>query len=108
MSGIGKFPFVNLSNDKLDFESLIVGKTLTKTVVLRNFSQVKAKFKVEQINDDGKDQSFQLSSKSGIIKPGGAHEISITYAPTIVGMYTNAQYMIRTLGGNELKLQFMG
>ena len=40
--------------------------------------------------------------------PGGFHEISITYAPSIVGMYTNAQYLIKTLGGNELKLQCMG
>jgi len=38
MSGIGKFPYVNLSHEKLDFESLTVGKTLTKNIQLRNHS----------------------------------------------------------------------
>lgn len=44
MSGIGKYPYVNLSDDKLNFESLTVGKSLTKTVELRNHSQVTASF----------------------------------------------------------------
>lgn len=38
MSGIGKFPFVNLSTEKLDFESLTVGKEAFKNVELRNYS----------------------------------------------------------------------
>jgi len=42
MSGIGKFPFVSMNHEKLDFESLIVGKTLTKSITLKNYSQVKA------------------------------------------------------------------
>jgi hypothetical protein len=46
MSGIGKFPFVNLSNEKLNFDSLTVGKESVKSVELRNFSQVKAQFKI--------------------------------------------------------------
>jgi len=72
MSGIGKFPFVNLSNEKLDFEALTVGKETVKTVELRNFSLVKAAFSIEEINDDGKDKAFTLSIKGGIIKPGGS------------------------------------
>ena len=69
MSGIGKFPFVNLSNEKLDFESLTVGKDMVKTVELRNFSQVKAQFSIQEINDDGKDKAFTLNVKEGLIKP---------------------------------------
>lgn len=46
MSGIGKFPFVNLNNEKLDFEQLTVGKSDSKTVELRNYSQVKAQWVV--------------------------------------------------------------
>lgn len=32
MSGIGKFPFVNISDEKLNFEQMTVGKTLTKKI----------------------------------------------------------------------------
>jgi hypothetical protein len=63
MSGIGKFPFVNLSNEKLNFESLTVGTELVKTVELRNFSQVKAQYSIEEVNDDGKDHAFTLNTK---------------------------------------------
>lgn len=72
MSGIGKFPFVNLSNEKLDFESLTVGKEIVKNVELRNHSQVKAAYSIEEVNDDGKDKAFNLNTKGGIIKPGGS------------------------------------
>ena len=108
MSGIGKFPFVNLSNEKLDFESLTVGKEITKNVELRNFSLVKAAFLIEEINDDGKDKAFILNTKGGIIKPGGSQEITVTYVPTIVGQFTSTQFSIKILGGNEMKLSVIG
>ena len=85
MSGIGKFPFVNLSQEKLDFETLTVGKDDYKGVELRNHSLVKAKFSIEEINDDGKDKAFTLSIKEGWINPGGSQQITVSYCPTIVG-----------------------
>jgi hypothetical protein len=50
---------------------------------------VKAQFEVSSINDDGKDPSFELSCSSGVINPGSSYEITVTYSPSIVGMYTN-------------------
>jgi hypothetical protein len=38
MSGIGKFPFVSINHERLDFEQLTVGKELSKSVTLRNYS----------------------------------------------------------------------
>lgn len=102
MSGIGKFPYVNISHEKLDFESLTVGKTLTKNIQLRNHSQVKAIFNVERINDDGKDNSFSLSQTTGTIIPGGSCKITVTYQPMIVGQFSSTHYSIQILGGNEL------
>ena len=61
MSGIGKFPFITVNHEKLDFESLTVGKVTHKTIDVRNYSQVKAEFHIETINDDGKDDSITLS-----------------------------------------------
>jgi|APCry1669189000_1035189.scaffolds.fasta_scaffold170040_1 hypothetical protein len=61
MSGIGKFPFITVNHEKLDFESLTVGKVIQKTIDVRNYSQVKAEFHIETINDDGKDDSITLS-----------------------------------------------
>ena len=61
MSGIGKFPFITVNHEKLDFESLTVGKVTQNTIDVRNYSQVKAEFHIETINDDGKDDSITLS-----------------------------------------------
>jgi len=108
MSGIGKYPYVNLSDDKLNFESLTVGKSLSKTVELRNHSQVTACFTIEKINDDGKDVSFKLSKESGTIVPGSSTNITVTYEPSLVGSFSNTQYSIKILGGNDLKLSCSG
>ena len=108
MSGIGKYPYVNLSDEKLNFESLTVGKSMSKTVELRNYSQVTACFTIEKINDDGKDTSFTLNKEAGTIQPGASTKITVTYDPTIVGSFSNTQYSIKTLGGNELKLSCSG
>ena len=58
---------------------------MEKTVELRNYSQVKAIFKLEEINDDGKDLAFSLSTKKGTIKPGSSVKITVKYNPTIIG-----------------------
>lgn len=49
---------MNATEDKLNFESLTVGQTGEKKIELRNYSQVKAVFNFEKINDDGTDLSF--------------------------------------------------
>lgn len=46
MSGIGKYPFIEISTDKIDFETLTVGKTASQTVRMRNYSQVKAQYDI--------------------------------------------------------------
>lgn len=72
VSGIGKFPFINLNEEKLNFEQMTVGKTASKIIQLRNHGQVTSHFEIEKISDDGKDQSFSLSSYSGVIKAGSS------------------------------------
>lgn len=108
MSGIGKYPFVEISTDKIDFESLTVGQTTSQHVTLRNYSQVKAQYTIELINDDGKDKSIVLNKYKGLIEPAGSDTITATFLPTIVGQCTNTQFKIDVVGGNELKLTCKG
>jgi len=88
MSGIGKYPFISISADKIDFESLTVGKTTSQNVTLRNYSQVKAQYTIEQINDDGKDKSIVLNKYKGLIEPAGSNTITVSFLPRIVGQCT--------------------
>lgn len=85
MSGIGKFPFVSINHERLDFEQLTVGKELSKSVTLRNYSLVKAEYTLDPVNDDGKDTSIKLSNTQGVIAPGSSALIVVTFCPSIVG-----------------------
>lgn len=108
MSGIGKFPFVSINHERLDFEQLTVGKELSKSVTLRNYSLVRAEYTLESVNDDGKDDSIKLSNMHGEIAPGGSATIVVTFCPSIVGQFTSRQYSINIKGGNQLKLVTVG
>lgn len=108
MSGIGKFPFVSINHERLDFEQLTVGKELSKSVTLRNYSLVPAEYTLEAVNDDGKDDSIRLSNMHGTIAPGASATIVVTFCPSIVGQFTSRQYAINVKGGNQLKLVTIG
>ena len=108
MSGIGKFPFINASDEKINFDQLTVGQQETKHITLRNYSLVTSKFEIEKINDDGKDKSIILNKYKGLIEPSGSDAITVTFNPTIVGQCTNTQFRIDVVGGNELKLTCKG
>lgn len=60
------------------------------------------------MNDDEKDMSFSLSSKSGNILPGASETITVTYTPSMPGSATCTKYNISILGGNNLNLSCMG
>lgn len=38
LSAIGKYPFLTINHEKLDFESLLVGKVAEKEILLKNQS----------------------------------------------------------------------
>lgn len=44
ISAIGKYPFLTINQEKIDFETLLVGKVAEKEVLLRNQSLVPAVF----------------------------------------------------------------
>ena len=42
LSAIGKYPFLTINSEKLDFETLLVGKVADRKIILKNQSQVPA------------------------------------------------------------------
>lgn len=86
MSAIGKYPFMIINQERFDFETLLVGKTTTKEVMIKNQSLVPAIFTVERINDDGKDSAFSIDYYEGTIPPNNSFKITVKYVPSIVGV----------------------
>jgi hypothetical protein len=81
ISAIGKYPFLILNQDKIDFEEILVGKVDSKKLVLKNKSTVPASFHIEKVSDDGKDVAFSLEQYEGEIPPGSVFEITVKYIP---------------------------
>jgi hypothetical protein len=44
ISAVGKYAFVTINQEKIDFETLLVGKVAEKEIMLRNTSLVPAVF----------------------------------------------------------------
>lgn len=70
MQGIGKYPFVNIDKERIDFGEYTVGKEVVQKVTLSNYSDVASEFNIEPLNDDGKDLAIALSLSHGVIQPG--------------------------------------
>lgn len=108
MSAIGKYPFLMINHERFDFETLLVGKTASKDVILKNNSLVPAHFTVEKISDDGKDVSFSIDCYSGVVPPGASFKITVKYVPSVVGLTSCTQYRVKTVGGNDLQFLCIG
>ncbi len=108
LSAVGKYPFITLNQDKVDFETLLVGKVAAKDIMLKNQSLVPAQFQIEKINDDGKDVAFSLDCYSGVIPPGTSFKVTVKYIPQLVGVISCTHYKISIVGGDELKFTCMG
>jgi len=83
VSAIGKYPFITVSTEMLDFDELLIGKTATKEVTVTNSSPVPLSFTIERMNDDGKDNSISLSHDQCNLLPNTSNTVSVTYTPLI-------------------------
>jgi hypothetical protein len=100
MSAVGKYPFLTISSEKMDFETLLVGKVATKQLLLKNESLVSGKFTIEKA-DESNDPSFSLDYYSGTIPPNSSFVITVKYVPGIVGVTSCSSYQVSVLGGNQ-------
>ena len=108
VSAIGKYPFITIDSTNLDFENLLVGKTASKEINVQNSSPVPTNFEITKVSDDGKDQSFSLSTTKGHLNPGQISTITLKYTPSIAGTVSCAYYKISAAGGNELEFSCKG
>jgi hypothetical protein len=81
VSAIGKYPFITINQEQIDFEELLIGKSCTKEITITNSSPVPTSFKISRTSDDGKDQSINLSHDSANLQPNTSFTVVVTYTP---------------------------
>ena len=107
-SAIGKYPFITLDAEDIDFDSLLVGKTVSRELKLQNSSLVPTQFQIEKVSDDGKDPSIKVDIKQGTLSPGQILTICLSYTPEIPGVNSRVQFRVSAFGGNEIRFSAKG
>lgn len=118
LSAIGKYPYIGINAEKIDFGELLVGMTTTKEIILSNQNLVSADFQIERIDinktedyrtsDEGLYNSFSLDITKGTIHSNSAFRILVTYVPSIVNMFSSSHYKVTIKGGNEAFFSCVG
>jgi len=109
LSAIGKYPYINLSTSKMDFEYLLLGKKATKDLIIKNISQVPAKFEIRKLEEDSfKDNAFSFDIKSGEIPPQASFLVKVKYEPSIVYLDSIVHFEVVCQGGNTIPLDCRG
>ena len=107
IGGIGKYPFVNATAEKIDHGKVLTGGHSTKEFKLRNSSLVYSRFKIVRTVSDV-ESVFTFEPKSGVIPPDGELLISVYYKPRVTGTFTSDNFEVRTPGGNTVPIEVVG
>jgi len=107
ISGIGKFPFISLSDNKLEFGEQFPGQLMDKEVVLTNQTVVPAKFEIKCVESD-LPGVFSIDPSRGTIPPECDQALNVKYIPTSAGQFTCDHFVINTPGGNSANLECTG
>ena len=109
LSAIGKYPYIGLSTNKLEFDKLLVGKKVSKELIIKNQSQVPTSFQIQKTDDDSfKDNSFSIDVTNGEIPPKASFLVKVTYSPSIVNLISCTHYNIICTGGNTIQFESKG
>lgn len=108
LSGIGKYPYISIPNDRIEFGDILLGRTGEQSITIQNKSLVPATFAIRMINPDLPVETFTFHPKSGVIPPESQAKIRAVYRPLATGSFDSEIFEISTPGGNKLKLSVMG
>ena len=107
ISAIGKYTYIVLSEDVVDFGEVLSGESVKKEILLRNNSVVPAEFELVRHESDT-DEVFEINPRGGIIPPQGQVAVVVKYSALASGCYSLDRYTFRTPGGCQTMLACQG
>lgn len=98
-----------LSTNRIEFDSLLTGKKAYRDLVIKNQSQVPAKFEIRKIDKDAfKETAFTFDFMHGEIPAKSSFLLKCTYEPKIAFLDSVSHYEVSCEGGNTLSFQTRG
>ena len=83
---------------------MLVGKKITKEIIIKNHSQVKANFIIKSVHDDEfNDKSFSINYFEDEIPPKCTFLVKITYSPMVANLISVNHFEFICLVNNKKK-----
>ena len=98
ITAVAKFPFLHLDDKAVEFESVPVGKAVERVTRLVNPSAVPAAFTVLRAADDH-DGVLSLRPLQGVLLPGEATDVLVSYTPLTPGVSTCETFKVCVIRG---------
>ena len=109
ISGIGKYPFFNLSAKKLNFNNVLLGEIDIQDLEIRNISEVATFFTIEKLQDgEFNDKSIFIKDNEGYLPAGHSFIVKVKYKPLIPDFISYCRFKITSVGGNTEFLEIFG
>lgn len=69
LAGVGKYPFLAVSQSTVDFGEVLSGSTVDEEVILTNAALVAAPFQITSVNGAGDDRCIRVTPARGRLRP---------------------------------------
>ena len=93
----------------MDFGNVLVSKSVSKEIILKNSSEVAADFRIERRdNGEYEDQFFTFEPIKTTLPPKASFSLKITYSPSFVDCKTINNFSLVCENGNKVPLSLKG
>jgi hypothetical protein len=103
VSGIGKLPFLNVSEHLLDFGNVLLGQSMTLELIISNQSLVPVSYDLIPVPTDN-DPAFKWSATSGKLPADSSVALIVKYTPLATGAFDCEYFDIVTPAGGIQKI----
>jgi len=103
VSGIGKLPYLNVSEHLLDFGNVLLGQSMTLELIVSNQSLVPVSYNLIPVPTDN-DPAFKWSATSGKLPADSSVALMVKYTPLATGAFDCEYFDIVTPAGGIQKI----
>jgi hypothetical protein len=107
LTGIGKFPFLQLSEQSVDHGEVLVGTASKQSIRLLNQSLVTAAVQIRH-GPGPNDGVFRVTPTDGNLAPGSWLDLTLHFRPASAGTWSSETFCISTPGGHCVQLRQQG
>jgi hypothetical protein len=108
LSALGKYAFITCENKEINFNEIIVGKTSTKELIIKNNSCVRCKINIIESSSSDPNPVFSFNTYEKFIPAEHEFKLEITYTPSVVKLFSCQHFRIFTESGNSFEVQLSG